>query len=191
MFLVYKKNSKISKLSRIFPFCKITKSKINDYSYINLFANINNTNIGKFCSISINFKSGMGFHPKNFISSSPYFYSKKNALKRSIATKNFFNEYKQVNIENDVWIGADVIIMDGVNIGNGAIIAAKSVVTKDVPDYAIVGGVPAKIIKYRFSEEIIEELKKICWWDWSDEKLNKNKHLFIKELSMADLNRIN
>ncbi|MEP1488972.1 MAG: CatB-related O-acetyltransferase [Algibacter sp.] len=188
--LIYKKKSSISKQSRIYPFCKITNSVIDDYSYVNLFANINNTSIGKFCSISMNFKSGLGLHPINFLSSSPFFYSKKNALKRSIAKKDCFSEFKRVNIKNDVWVGADVIIMDGVSIGNGAIIGAKAVVTKDVPDYAIVGGVPGKIIKYRFSPEIIKELIKISWWDWTKERLERNNHVFSKELKLQDLKKI-
>ncbi|EPZ37468.1 transferase hexapeptide repeat containing protein [Anoxybacillus ayderensis] len=70
-----------------------------------------------------------------------------------------------MSIGNDVWIGANSIVLDGVKIGDGAIVAAGAVVTKDVPDYAIVGGVPARVIRYRFNEEIIKQLKVIKWWD--------------------------
>jgi len=84
---------------------------------------------------------------------------------------------KPVEIKNDVWIGANAVILSGVTVGNGAVIAAGAVVTKDVPDYAIVGGVPAKIIKYRFAQEEIEILNQIKWWDWPDEKLKENRHL--------------
>lgn len=80
-------------------------------------------------------------------------------------------------IENDVWIGHDVTILRGVTIGNGAVIAAKSVVTKNVPPYAIVGGNPAKIIKYRFSKKIVQKLQNIKWWDWSIEKIVENSDL--------------
>lgn len=83
-----------------------------------------------------------------------------------------------VTIKNDVWIGCNVVILRGVTVGNGAVIAAGAVVTKDVPDYAIVGGVPSKIIRYRFSSYEIEILNKIQWWNWSDEKIKENKHLF-------------
>lgn len=188
---VYKKKSKVSKKSRIFPFSRFTNSRIDDYSYIGLFAFINNTKIGKYCSISMNFKSGLGKHPTNFLSTSPVFYSRKYALKNKVfVEKNNFEEYEKINIGHDVWIGADVIIMDGVKVGNGVIIAAKAVVINDVPDFAIVGGVPAKIIKYRFSEDIIEELKRICWWNWNKEKITRNKFLFTDKITLEDLQKI-
>jgi serine acetyltransferase len=79
-------------------------------------------------------------------------------------------------VENDVWIGAKSTIMSGVKISNGAIVAANSVVTKDVPPYSVVAGNPAKIVKYRFTEEQIHELLKISWWDWDEEKI-KNEAL--------------
>ncbi|MCB4807310.1 CatB-related O-acetyltransferase [Tamlana sp. 62-3] len=188
--LILKRKSQISRLAKVFPFCRISNSIIDDYSYVNLFAKVNNTTIGKYCSISINFKSGLGIHPSNFISTSPIFYSKKNALNKTFSETDNFTEFKPVTIKNDVWIGADVIILDGVTIGNGAIIGAKSVVTKDVPDYAIVGGVPAKIIKYRFSDEMIKELKRLKWWNWDDNKLKKYNKLFSKEVTLNELKSI-
>jgi virginiamycin A acetyltransferase len=77
-------------------------------------------------------------------------------------------------IENDVWIGANSTIMSGIKIGNGAIVAAGSTVTKDVPPYAIVAGNPAKVVKYRFTEEQIEKLLSISWWDWDEQKIRDN-----------------
>lgn len=87
---------------------------------------------------------------------------------------------KPVTIGNDVWIGANVVILPGVNISDGAVIAAGAVVTKDVEPYAIVGGVPAKVIRYRFSEENIKKLLKIQWWNWTDEEINQNIELFYQ-----------
>jgi acetyltransferase-like isoleucine patch superfamily enzyme len=189
--LIYKKGSKISKKSRILPMSRFTNSKIDDYSYVGLFAFVNNTTIGKYCSISINFKSGMGQHPINLLSTSPFFYSNRHVLKDKLDVhEEFFQEYNDIKIGNDVWIGADVFIMDGVTIGDGVIIGSKAVVVDDVPDYTIVGGVPAKFIKYRFSKEIIMELKKIRWWDWSFEKIKKNKEIFTKELNIEILKKI-
>jgi acetyltransferase-like isoleucine patch superfamily enzyme len=82
-----------------------------------------------------------------------------------------------IEIGNDVWIGAHSTIMSGVKIGNGAVVAAKSVVTKDVPPYAIVGGNPARIIKYRFDKSQIEKLLNISWWDWDEDKIRENAEL--------------
>lgn len=85
-----------------------------------------------------------------------------------------------VVIGNDVWIGANVVILPGVHIGDGAVLAAGAVITKDVEPYAIVGGVPAKLIRYRFSEEIIDKFLKIQWWDWTIEKIEENIELFYQ-----------
>jgi acetyltransferase-like isoleucine patch superfamily enzyme len=190
--LIYKKNSKIHNESRIFPFSKFTNSKIGAFSYVGIFSTVNNTEIGKFCSISSNFKSGLGTHPKTFISTSPFFYAKKFALKKSLVLKgSIFQEYKPIKIGNDVWIGADVLVHDGVNIGDGAIIASKSVVIKDVPEYSVVGGVPAKLIKYRFSIDVINSLKKLKWWDWEFDKLKEHKELFQHPIDEETLTKIN
>lgn len=80
-------------------------------------------------------------------------------------------------IGNDVWIGYDALIMPGVKVGNGAIIAARSVVTGDVPDYAIVGGNPARVIRYRFDDDTITRLGALAWWDWPVEQISRNLKL--------------
>ena len=89
----------------------------------------------------------------------------------------------QVIIQNDCWIANGVTIMGGVTVHNGAIIAAASVVTKDVPPYAIVGGNPAKVINYRFDEQQIQDLQRIAWWDWSQDKIKENAELFHHDVS--------
>lgn len=190
--LVYKKKSFISKKSRVFPLSRFTNSRLDDYSYLGLFAFVNNTTIGKYCSISMNFKSGLGMHPTKYLSTSPLFYSKKYALKSSFGFQNNedFKEYENITIGNDVWIGADVLVMDGVKIGNGAIIGSKAVVVNDIPDYAVAVGVPAKVIKYRFSEEVIATLKELKWWEWDKKKIIRNKHIFNKDITLSILNKI-
>jgi|GEM_PF-475771 len=141
--------------------------------------------IGKFCSIARNVSIQTYNHNYDKITS--YFIGK------NIFGEHWENEViskGKVTINNDVWIGSDCIILGGISIGNGAIVAANSLVNKNVPDYAIVGGTPAKIIGYRFDEEIIEQLKKIEWWNWDIEKIKRNKHLFETELTIDTFNQI-
>lgn len=88
---------------------------------------------------------------------------------------------KSVIIGHNVWIGDSVIVLPGIKVGNGAILAAGSIVTKDVPPYGVVGGCPAKVIKYRFDKEKIAEIEKSEWWNWSLEKMKENIDFFIKK----------
>lgn len=95
-----------------------------------------------------------------------------------------------IEIGNDVWIGTGSTILTGVKIGDGAVIGANAVVTNDVPAYAIVGGTPAQVLKYRFSTEIINKLLEIKWWDWEMDKIKKNKNLFYGDLTMVKLQNL-
>lgn len=157
--------SKVGPQCRVMHDAFISNSTISQYSYIGFKSILQNVTVGSFCSISNQVYIGLGNHPSNFFSTSPLFYRRNNPLKIKLIEKDIeFDEYHKIIIGNDVWIGARVIVLDGVVIGNGAILAANSVVTKNVPPYAIVAGVPAKIIKYRFSEEKINDLSKSEWW---------------------------
>jgi len=155
----------------------IINSAIGDFSYINSNTSIRNTTIGKFCSIAENVKIVLGNHPVNFVSTHPAFYSNNKPFK-TFSDNTYVEEIKNVIIGNDVWIGEGVLILGGVVIGNGAIIAARAVVTKDVEPYSIVGGVPAKHIKYRFNKEIIKQINTLEWWNWEESIFEENFKLF-------------
>ena len=167
----YVRNSVISKTAKLYPSFKILNTKINDFTYVNRNSVINNSSIGKFCSIGPNVICGWGIHPTKGISTHPMFYSNKKQNGFSFSTNNKIEEFKDIIIGNDVFIGMNVKILDGVTIGDGAIIGAGAIVTKDIPPFAIAVGNPIKIIKYRFTDEQISRLLAIKWWDFSAEKL--------------------
>jgi acetyltransferase-like isoleucine patch superfamily enzyme len=154
----------------------IINSTLGDFSYVGESTLIQNVKIGKFTCIGPSVKIGLGNHPvKNFISIHPVFYSPVGqAAGVTFADKQYFSEYTPSEIGNDVWIGANVVIPGGITIGNGAVIASGAVVTKDVPPYAIVGGVPATVIRYRFEDEQIKLLQQWQWWDKDAGWLRKN-----------------
>ena len=141
--------------------------QLGDHSYFAMNAHAANVTIGKFCSIGPNFCCGLGIHPTDGISTSPYFYQGK------------IEEHKHTTIGNDVFIGANVTILDGVTIGDGAVIGAGAVVSKDIPPYAIAVGCPIEIKRYRSTEKQIAAIERIQWWNWEEEKLKDVKNLFV------------
>lgn len=155
---------------RIEPFCRFNRSNIlcsmGSFSYSNSPLAIN-LNIGRYCSIGKGFQVFGDHHPIERFTSSPITYNPSIFCSHLELKTRPIIPGSTIVIQNDVWIGQHVTLKPGITIGNGAVIAANSVVTKDVPDYAIVGGIPAKVIKYRFSEEQIERLLKLKWWDYS------------------------
>ncbi|NDP22508.1 MAG: antibiotic acetyltransferase [Paludibacter sp.] len=168
--------------------CSICDSVIGMYSYVTNESIVINTTIGKYCSIGIGFKVGLGVHPTNFISTSPIFYSNYGFSGFKLADKSYFDEFKKTIIGHDVWIGANVFINEGITVGNGAIIGTGAVVTHNIPDYAIVGGVPAKVIKYRHDTDIIAYLNEIEWWNNELAWIKDNIKTFQKPiLDLADL----
>lgn len=145
-----------------------------------------NGKVGRFTSIGPKCFTIVGNHPytKPYATTSPYFFSTIGQCGGSkIVDKNYFEDFKYAQdqfpiiIGSDCWIGACVNIVSGVKIGDGAMVLAGAMVTKDVPPYAIVGGVPAKILSYRFDEETRAKLLKLKWWNLDIEWLNQNHHL--------------
>ena len=149
-----------------------------------------NAIIGNFSVIAKECEIGLGVHPTDYLTCHSIFYKNTPWGFHPDWVKPIAGIAKTTQIGNDVWIGAKTIVMDGVKIGNGAIVAAGSVVTKDVPSFAVVGGAPAIIIKYRFPEEVINRLEYIQWWNLPDDKITEVVDLFhIKNPSLADINR--
>lgn len=130
--------------------------------------------IGRYCSIAGGVSILLaGEHHYDWVSSYPFgfFANGEDGLPARSVTKG------DVVIGSDVWIGFDAMILSGVKIGDGAVIAARALVNKDVEPYAIVGGVPARHLRYRFSEETIKRMLEIKWWNWSEEKIHAERHL--------------
>lgn len=143
--------------------------------------------IGKFCAIAsgVKFIMNGGNHETRPVSTFP-FEIFGNGWEQAHSSADQYPYKGDTVVENDVWIGYEAVIMPGVRIGNGAIVATKAVVTKDVPDYAIVAGNPAQVVKMRFPESDIAQLLQIAWWDWSVEKITRNL-AFVKS---ADVSRL-
>jgi acetyltransferase-like isoleucine patch superfamily enzyme len=144
----------------------LVNSQLGSYTYIQSGSLINNCSIGSFCSIGANVTIAPGKHPTTrFVSTYPSFFSTPGNLLDNFTDQNVFETSVRVDIGHDVWIASNVLIIDGIKIGNGAVVAANAVVTEDVEPYSIVGGVPAKHLKYRFLTDEIAFLQEFKWWD--------------------------
>lgn len=182
--------------NQIWQHTTIVGSRIGRYSYVADYCNLPGTWIGRYCSLSDHIELILGNHPASvFVSTYPMFYRNADFFGKQYVKESLFEEYSFVDedkkyfakIGNDVWIGKGAKIRQGVTIGDGAIVASYAVVVKDVPPYAIVGGVPAKVIRYRFEQEDVEWLLKLEWWNKDEEWIEKHASCFsdIKKLRKA------
>lgn len=183
-------NSVIHQTSKIGPSCNVVGSTMNRYSYCGPDCQIVNTEIGSFCSISDHVFIGGAEHPKEWISTSPVFQNTRHSGPQKRFAKFELPESKKTIIGNDVWIGHGVTIKQGTTIGDGAVVGSNTLITKDVPPYAIVGGVPAKILKYRFTQEVINRLEEVKWWNFPDDEITKRINLFhISNPTLEELDK--
>ena len=150
--------------------------KIGDWSYINSGTIVASGTIGRFCSIGSYCQIGMADHPTQFLSTSPRLYGPHNLF----GDESHWEHYAAPpEIGSDVWVGAQVFIRQGVTVGHGAILGAGAVVIKDIPPYAIAIGVPARVLRYRFSPRTIERLLQKRWWEMPVSELRAFREEFL------------
>ncbi len=164
----------------------VSNSSIGKYSSVGRNSKVTHARIGAFCAISWDCTINALFHPTDHLSISAFAY----VPHVGGFVKDRTQGYSEVVIGNDVWIGAQAIIMPGIQIGNGAIIGAGSVVTKSVAAYEVVCGNPARHLRWRFEPDICNELTALQWWTWSDQKLKANIHLFHEKVEANLLERL-
>lgn len=164
------------KYNTVRKYSRLRNASLGDYSYVGRDSQVYEARIGKFTCIGPGVTIGPGEHPTDRVSIHPIFYSTKGQSNPVLVQQASFEEMPLTHIGHDVWIAQGAILRSGVHIGNGAIIAAGAVVVSDIPAYAIAGGVPAKVIRYRFDEAQRATLERAQWWDWDESTLRQRCH---------------
>lgn len=184
------RNAKLGHICHISGGTRFYNSSIEDYSYIGRNSYFFKTNIGKYCSIADGCNCGMPEHRLDIVSTSPVFLTGSNRMSTCFGKLNH-KSYEITTIENDIWIGTNVTIRAGVKIRTGAVIGMGSIVTKDVPAYAIVAGNPAKVIRYRFDESTRNRLLQSNWWDLDRQTIQRLAVYFDKpDILLSEVERI-
>lgn len=172
-------NSRVHRLATLNRGAQLINATVDRFSYVGPKTKIENTEIGAFCSISWECLIGLSSHEMECISTSPIFQERFNGTGTSWLEQDVERPSAvRTVIGNDVWVGARAILMEGVQIGDGAVIAAGAVVTKDVDPYTVVAGVPARMLRKRFSDEMVDQLQGLEWWDAPVPKIKRAIHLF-------------
>jgi hypothetical protein len=153
---------------------RIEDSAFGDYSYVDRQADIIHTTVGKFVNIAAAVRLNPGQHPMERASLHHFQYrSERYGMGPDDAAFFAARADRRVIVGHDSWIGHGAVVMGGVVLGIGAVVGAGAVVTADVPDYAVVAGVPARVLRFRFPEEVRQALRDLAWWDWSHEALRE------------------
>ena len=167
------RNAKLGRFTEIKERVAFSDSELGDYSYVERHAEVIYARIGKFCAIASNARINALEHPLERVSQHKITY-RANEYFLGAKLDGEFRERRQgklVEVGHDVWVGHGAIVKPGVKIGHGAVIAAGAIVTRDVPAYAIVAGVPAKFMRWRFEPKLSERIISLGWWDWKHDKL--------------------
>jgi acetyltransferase-like isoleucine patch superfamily enzyme len=176
------RDSTLSEYTKIYKHALVIRSSLGRFSYLNVGARLVNCRVGSFCSIGPEaLIGGLGRHPTRWISTHPSFYSTLNQAGMSFASASHYEELAEVTVCNDVWIGARAVVLDGVTIGNGAIIGAGAGITRDVEPYSVVAGVPARLVRKRFSDSDVALLEEMQWWNWPVDKLREMAPAFLSD----------
>jgi len=179
------KNSHIHRTSKIESGSHIINSTFGRHSFCGYDCEIINSEIGSFCSIANQVIIGGGRHPMEWVSMSPVFYKGRDSVKAKFS-EHKREKVKRTIIGNDVWIGERAIIKEGITIGTGAVIGMGSIVTKDVEPYAIVAGCPAKVLRKRFNDDVIDNLLSSEWWNFNENKLKEYAKYFTDPNSFLE-----
>lgn len=165
--------SRLGRYTEVGPRTKLLEVEMGDYSYVVNDSDIAYATIGKFCSIAAMTRLNPGNHP-TWRATQAHFTYRASAYFPGEADEDDFFQWRRdqrLALGHDVWIGHGAVVLAGRSVGHGAVVAAGAVVSKDVPAYAIVAGVPARFVKWRFPPDIAERLQRLAWWDWSHDQL--------------------
>ena len=167
------KDCRFGRYTEVGDHARLADSVLDDYSYLERGCDIMSTDIGKFSNIAAMVRINPGFHPMERPTLHHFTYRRAKYGLAPEDDASFFEwrRRQRVSIGHDTWIGHGVVIMPGVRIGNGAVIGSNSVVTKDVPAYAIAAGAPAKVLRQRFTKSIASAIESTAWWDWDHDTL--------------------
>jgi phosphonate metabolism protein (transferase hexapeptide repeat family) len=167
------RDAKIGNYVEIHEYVNVRDSTVGDYSYLQEYVGLLNTDLGRFCAVAAMTRMGAPNHPYTRVTQHRLTYTPEYYWPEKQRDAAFFADrgVDRVVVGNDVWFGHGATVLPGVTIGDGAVIAAGAVVTKDVAPYTIVGGVPARQIKRRFDQRSADRLQKLAWWNWDDDRI--------------------